>query len=90
MGILRSYLILFEGAVGWRAKDPAVKWFFYCGSTLISKTFLITAAHCSKLSFRSSYRDVLNRVPEIVRLGVEDIVEDEVWSSTRKMICNLF
>ncbi|CAH2087627.1 unnamed protein product [Euphydryas editha] len=65
------------GAVGWRAKDPSVKWVFFCGSTLISNRFLITAAHCSKLSVRSKLRDIVNSIPEIVRLGVEDIADNQ-------------
>ncbi|CAK1542034.1 unnamed protein product [Leptosia nina] len=59
------------GAIGWRAAVGT--WIFKCGSSLISSKFLLTAAHCSRVS--SSDASVANPVPEIVRLGDKNIID---------------
>ncbi|KPI97100.1 Serine protease snake [Papilio xuthus] len=59
------------GAVGWKSSTGT--WIFKCGSSLISSKFMLTAAHCSKVSPRDS--TVANQVPEIVRLGDKNIID---------------
>ncbi|XP_013149176.1 PREDICTED: serine protease snake-like [Papilio polytes] len=59
------------GAVGWRSSTGT--WIFKCGSSLISSKFMLTAAHCSKVSPRDT--SVANQVPEIVRLGDKNIID---------------
>ncbi|XP_068622531.1 venom protease-like [Battus philenor] len=59
------------GAVGWKSSSGT--WIFKCGSSLISSNFMLTAAHCSKVSSRDT--TVANTVPEIVRLGDKNIID---------------
>ncbi|XP_045538738.1 serine protease Hayan-like [Papilio machaon] len=59
------------GAVGWRSSTGT--WIFKCGSSLISSKFMLTAAHCSKISPRDT--SVARQVPEIVRLGDKNIID---------------
>ncbi|CAH4021175.1 unnamed protein product [Pieris brassicae] len=59
------------GAVGWKAAVGT--WIFKCGSSLVSSKFLLTAAHCSKVSPRDT--SVANVEPEIVRLGDKNIAD---------------
>ncbi|CAG4955726.1 unnamed protein product [Parnassius apollo] len=59
------------GAVGWKATSGS--WVFKCGSSLISSKFMLTAAHCSRVSSRDT--SIANTTPEIVRLGDKNIID---------------
>ncbi|CAK1580832.1 unnamed protein product [Parnassius mnemosyne] len=59
------------GAVGWKATSGT--WVFKCGSSLISSKFMLTAAHCSRVSSRDT--SIANTTPEIVRLGDKNIID---------------
>ncbi|KAL0870742.1 hypothetical protein ABMA27_005679 [Loxostege sticticalis] len=60
----------YMGAIGYRKKNDN-SWTFLCGSFLISKKFVVTAAQCAKV------RDPDISPPEIVRFG-NDNIKDEV------------
>ncbi|CAH2982060.1 unnamed protein product [Chilo suppressalis] len=60
------------GAIGWftATKRPL----FFCGTSLITPMYSITAAHCSFLAFRGDY-GVEDPNPKIVRFGIVDLYD---------------
>ncbi|CAG9791028.1 unnamed protein product [Diatraea saccharalis] len=61
------------GALGWLTIDN--NYVYFCGTSLISTRFSITAAHCTVLSNRGEY-NVKDKEPNIVRFGNTDISDD--------------
>ncbi|XP_072938102.1 trypsin-1-like [Epargyreus clarus] len=59
------------GAIGWKALEGT--WIFKCGASLISNTFMLTAAHCSRVTSKDT--TVSDPVPKIVRLGGHSITD---------------